>query len=58
MANRPIRPRKPGARRRRRTIVDVAASPDGMTLATAMVTADGKRLDVITRDLIATGAAM
>jgi len=27
-----------------------------MTLATAMVTADGKRLDVITRDLIATGA--
>ncbi|HWN57727.1 MAG TPA: hypothetical protein VNO74_06480 [Methylomirabilota bacterium] len=38
------------------TIVDVAASPDGMTLATAMVTADGKRLDVITRDLIATGA--
>jgi hypothetical protein len=38
------------------TIVDVAASPDGLTLATAMVTADGKRLDLITRDLISTGA--
>jgi hypothetical protein len=38
------------------TIVDVQPSPDGMTLATAMVTADGKRLDVITRDLIAIGA--
>src|ERR1700687_307616 len=38
------------------TIVDVATSPDGMTLATAIVTADGKHLDVITRDLIATGA--
>ena len=38
------------------TIVGVEPSPDGMTLATAMVTADGKRLDVITRDLIATGA--
>jgi hypothetical protein len=38
------------------TIVDVAASPEGLTLATAMVTPDGKHLDVITRDLIATGA--
>ena len=38
------------------TIVDVAASPDGLTLATAMVTPDGKRLDLITRDLISTGA--
>jgi hypothetical protein len=37
------------------TIMDVAASRDGLTLATAMVTADGKRLDLITRDLIATG---
>src|SRR5271168_2565082 len=37
------------------TIVDVAASPDGLMLATAMVTADGKRLDLITRDLISTG---
>ncbi len=37
------------------TIVDVAASPDGLTLATAMVTPDGKRLDLIVRDLIATG---
>ena len=38
------------------TIVDVAASSDGLTLATAMVTPDGKRLDLITRDLISTGA--
>lgn len=38
------------------TIMDVAASPDGLTLATAMVTPDRKHLDVITRDLIATGA--
>src|SRR5260370_15011225 len=38
------------------TIVDVAASPDGLTLATAIVSPDGNRLDVITRDLIATGA--
>src|SRR5579863_269716 len=38
------------------TIVDVAPSPDGLTLATAMVTPDGKRLDLITRDLISTGA--
>jgi len=38
------------------TIVDAAASPDGMTLATAIVSPDGNRLDVITRDLIATGA--
>ena len=37
------------------TIVDIAPSPDSLTLATAMVTPDGKRLDVITRDLIATG---
>src|SRR5579863_5382247 len=38
------------------TIVDVAASPEGLTLATAVVTPDGKRLDLITRDLISTGA--
>jgi hypothetical protein len=38
------------------TIVDVAASPEGLTLATAMVSPDGKRLDLITRDLISTGA--
>jgi hypothetical protein len=37
------------------TLVDIAPSPDGLTLATAMVTPDGKRLDVISRDLIATG---
>ena len=37
------------------TIMDVAAGPDGLTLATAMVTPDGKRLDLITRDLISTG---
>jgi hypothetical protein len=38
------------------TIVDVAASPDGLTLATAVVTPDNKRLDLITRDLISTSA--
>src|SRR5208283_4554193 len=38
------------------TIADLAASPNGLTLATAMVAPDGNRVDVITRDLIATGA--
>jgi hypothetical protein len=36
-------------------IVDIAASPNGLTLATAVVAAGGDRLDVIIRDLIATG---
>lgn len=38
------------------TIVDLAASPNGLTLATAMVAPGGNRVDVIVRDLIATGA--
>jgi hypothetical protein len=38
------------------TIADLAASPNGLTLATAMVAPDGNRVDVIVRDLIATGA--
>jgi len=38
------------------TIADLAASPDGLTLATAMVAPGGNRVDVIIRDLIATGA--
>jgi hypothetical protein len=38
------------------TIADLAASPNGLTLATAMVAPDGNRVDVIIRDLIATGA--
>ena len=37
------------------TIADVEASPDGLTLATAMVAQGGNRVDVIVRDLIATG---
>jgi len=37
------------------TIVDVAASPDGMTLAIAVASADGGHLDIVLRDLIATG---
>jgi hypothetical protein len=36
-------------------IADVAASPNGLTLATAMVAPGGGRVDVIVRDLIATG---
>ncbi len=38
------------------TIADLAASPNGLTLATAMVAPGGNRVDVIIRDLIATGA--
>ena len=38
------------------TIADLAASPNGLTLATAMVAPSGNRVDVILRDLIATGA--
>ncbi len=38
------------------TIADLAASPNGLTLATAMVAPGGNRVDVIVRDLIATGA--
>src|SRR5208282_5825506 len=38
------------------TIADLAVSPNGLTLATAMVAPGGNRVDVITRDLIATGA--
>jgi hypothetical protein len=38
------------------TIVDVAASPEGLALATAIVPHDGKRVDVVVRDLIATGS--
>ncbi|MGA7870811.1 MAG: hypothetical protein WCA22_07915 [Candidatus Binatus sp.] len=38
------------------TIADVAASPNGLTLATAMVAPGGNRVDVIIRDLIASGA--
>ena len=37
------------------TIADLAASPNGLTLATAMVAPGGNRVDVIVRDLIATG---
>ena len=37
------------------TIADIAASPNGLTLATAMVVPGAGRLDVIIRDLIATG---
>jgi len=38
------------------TIADLAANPDGLTLAIAMVAPGGNRVDVIIRDLIATGA--
>jgi len=44
----------PGAAERGR-IVDVAASPDGMTLAIAEVIPSQRRLDVVLRDLIAVG---
>lgn len=37
------------------TIADLAVSPNGLTLATAMVASGGDRVDVIIRDLIATG---
>ena len=37
------------------TIVDVAPSPEGLTLATAVVARDSQRVDVVVRDLIATG---
>jgi hypothetical protein len=37
-------------------IVDLAASPNGITLASAVQVAGADRLDVILRDLIATGA--
>ena len=38
------------------TIADLGVSPNGLTLATAMVAPGGDRVDVIVRDLIATGA--
>src|SRR5260221_1168272 len=37
------------------TIADVSVSPNGLTLATAMVAPGANRVDVIVRDLIATG---
>ena len=37
------------------TIVDVAASPEGLAIATAVVSPDSQRLDVVIRDLIASG---
>jgi hypothetical protein len=37
------------------TIADVKVSPNGLTLATAMVAPGGDRVDVIVRDLIASG---
>jgi hypothetical protein len=37
------------------SIVDVAASPDGMTLATAVAVPGERRLDIVLRDLIASG---
>jgi hypothetical protein len=37
------------------TIVDAAASPDGMTFATAVVVPSEQRLDIVLRDLIASG---
>lgn len=38
-------------------IVDLAPSPDGMTLALAVMDPQEKRLDVVTRDVISAGAA-
>jgi len=38
------------------TIADLGVSPNGLTLATAIVAPGGDRVDVIVRDLIATGA--
>jgi hypothetical protein len=37
-------------------IMDLAASPDGMTIALAVAVAGQNRLDIVMRDLIATGA--
>jgi hypothetical protein len=37
------------------TIADIAANPNGLTVATAMVVPGANRLDVIVRDLIASG---
>jgi hypothetical protein len=37
------------------TIIDAAPSPDGMTLATAVIPSGSQRLDIALRDLIATG---
>lgn len=37
------------------TIVDVAASPEGLAVATAVVAPDGKRVDLVVRDVIASG---
>src|SRR5581483_6570124 len=37
------------------SIVDAAASPNGMTFATAVAIPSEKRLDIVLRDLIATG---
>ncbi|MGB9382359.1 MAG: hypothetical protein WA571_16585 [Candidatus Binatus sp.] len=37
------------------TIADLAVSPNGLTLATAMVATRGDRVDLIIRDLISTG---
>src|SRR5271168_3985860 len=37
------------------SIADLAASPDGLTLATAIVVAGADRVDLVIRDLIATG---
>ena len=39
------------------SLVDLAASPDGMVLALAVVNSKEKRLDVVTRDVISEGAA-
>jgi hypothetical protein len=44
----------PGAAEEGR-IADLATSPNGLTLATAMVAPSGDRLDLIIRDLISTG---
>ena len=38
------------------TIADIAASPNGLTLASAVVVPGADRVDVVIRDLIATGA--
>jgi hypothetical protein len=39
------------------SLVDLAASPDGMVLALAVVNSKEPRLDVVTRDVISAGAA-
>jgi len=49
--------RKPGrAPPRKERFADVGVSPNGLTLATAMLPPGGDRVDVIVRDLIGTGA--